>query len=219
MSLSTWFLTSCLWSPAFPWLTSLELDYRAQRDHGSPLPALAEAGVHWAVRFCSRQGRDRSVSQLKMRCGLESCSSSSCSNCNSLLEKLQCLTWMYRRYLLKHAWRIIPIAVDFTQRSFYFISSKEIKEGEKNPDAYLSTEIHKIVFFSESRAVCCFRIGGSKTTNELRCLIIIQTSRTRGWAELRTVMFFTHYRLVLLMYTWTPFTQIPVFCWALQPQC
>lgn len=131
MSLSTWFLTSCLWSPAFPWLTSLELDYRAQRDHGSPLPALAEAGVHWAVRFCSRQGRDRSVSQLKMRCGLESCSSSSCSNCNSLLEKLQCLTWMYRRYLLKHAWRIIPIAVDFTQRSFYFISSKEIKEGEK----------------------------------------------------------------------------------------
>lgn len=131
MSLSTWFLTSCLWSPAFPWLTSLELDYRAQRDHGSPLPALAEAGVHWAVRFCSRQGRERSVSQLKMRCGLESCSSSSCSNCNSLLEKLQCLTWMYRRYLLKHAWRIIPIAVDFTQRSFYFISSKEIKEGEK----------------------------------------------------------------------------------------
>ena len=70
------------------------------------------------------------LSQLKMRCVLESCSSSSCSNCNSLLAKVWCLTWMYLRYLLKYTLRIIPIAVDFTQRSFYFISSKEIK-GKK----------------------------------------------------------------------------------------
>lgn len=150
-------------------------------------------------------------SQLKMRCVLESWSSSSCSNCSSLLAKVWCLTWMYQRYLLKHALRIIPVAVDFTQRSFYFISSKEIK-GKKPPDLYLSTEIHKIVFFSESHSVCCFRSRGSKSINELRCLVIIQTSRTSGWAELRTVTVFTHYRLVLLMYTWTPFIQMPVFC-------
>lgn len=148
MSLSTWFLTSCLWSPAFPWLTSLELDYRAQRDHGSPLPALAAAGSHWAVRFCSRQGRERSVSQLKMRCGWESCSSSSCSNCNTLLAKLQCLTWMYWRYLLKHAWSIIPIAVDFTQRSFYFISSKELKGKKKKTLMSISVQRYIKLYFS-----------------------------------------------------------------------
>lgn len=39
---------------------------------------------------------------------------------------------MYLRYLLTHALSIIPVAVDFTQRGFYFINSKE-KEKKKTP--------------------------------------------------------------------------------------
>lgn len=188
----------------------------------SPWPRLACPSTSWS--WCTlhhlillRTGLG-ALRQLKLRCVLESCCSSSCSNCNSLLAKVWCLTWLYPRYLLKDSLRRIPVAVDFTQRSFYFISSREIKGRKKTTDLYLSTEIHKIVLSSESHSVCCFRSGDSKSINELRCFTIIQTSRTHGWAELRSMMVFTHYRLVLLMHTWTPFIQMPVFCWALLPQ-
>ena len=102
------------------------------------------------------------LSQLKLRYVLESCSSSSCSNPNSLLVKVWCLTRTYLRYLLKHALRAIPVAVDFTQRSFYFISFKEIKG--KN---LISISVERYIKLYFSQKVILSAASGAEAVNPL----------------------------------------------------
>lgn len=125
-------------------------------DVSSPLPALA--GLILMEPFDFVLDSSGSVFEI--------CSSSSCGTQNSLLERVWCLSGTRLRYLLTHALSIIPVAVDFTERGFYFINSKEIKRRRKKP-ALISISVQRYIKLYFSLEVILPAASGADAVNPL----------------------------------------------------